>query len=228
MNKMNKLSRNEFLRLCACSAGTLAVLPAMSGNALAQAAPPANLKASGKVKPAACDLREFVHWIITEFEPSVRLPGGAGRYARQPGQTTPELYGVADMACILYTLGKLHPTPMERAEWASSFQWFQNPDTGWLVEKKPTHTPMHNTAFALGAMQLLDLKPQFPVKMGAEYSDIHAFFNTLNWRTAVYADSITRARGSAPSMPLCQRLARLNGLRNTSPNVTASLISAMD
>ncbi len=135
------------------------------------------------------DLREFVHWITAELEPSVRLEGGAGQYARSPGDKSSELYGVADMACILYTIGALHPTAKERDEWAAAFQTFQNPATGWLVEKSRTHDPLHNTAFALAAMQLLDLTPQYPVKMGAAYADPRAFLETLDWRTGVYPGS---------------------------------------
>jgi len=93
------------------------------------------------------------------------------------------------MACILYTVGALRPAERERGEWAAAFQAFQNPDSGWFLEKSHTHVPLHNTAFALAAMQILNLTPQHPVKMGEAYSDPRAFLNTLNWRTAVYADS---------------------------------------
>ena len=31
-------------------------------------------------EPVRVDLTEFVRWIVEEFEPSVRLPGGAGRF----------------------------------------------------------------------------------------------------------------------------------------------------
>lgn len=135
------------------------------------------------------DMRPFVKWIIDEFEPSVRLPGGAGRYARKAGDANFELYGTSDMACVLYTLSKLRPNEKERAEWLEAFQSFQNPETGMLVEKaSPTHDPRHNTAFALAAMQLLDLRPKYPVKVD-EYADPKAFLATLNWKTAVYTDS---------------------------------------
>src|SRR5471030_2343091 len=93
------------------------------------------------------------------------------------------------MACILYTLGRLHPTDGERAEWAAAFQEFQVAGTGWLVEKSPTHDPLHNTAFALAAMQLLDLVPAQPVKVDATYADPAAFLATLDWRTKVYPES---------------------------------------
>ena len=178
------LTRAEFLRTGAISFGAAALLGGLPKNAFARDHAPA---APGK--PTVFDLREFVQWIVNEFEPSVRLPGGAGQYARSPGETVTELYGVADMACILYTLGALRPTEPERGEWAAAFQAFQNPDSGWFLEKSHTHVPLHNTAFALAAMQLLDLTPRHPLKMGEEYSDPRAFLDTLNWRTAVYADS---------------------------------------
>ncbi len=182
-------SRGEFLRLGARGIGALAILSAAPLKSFSQTNPPVVPIKADAGQPEIFDLREFANWIVNDFAPSVKLPGGAGNYARSPGQTTTELYGVADMACILYTLGALHPTEKERAEWLAAFQVFQKPDTGWLVEKSPTDDPLHNTAFALAAMQLLDLTPQHPVKMGAEFSDPRAFLNTLNWRTAVYSDS---------------------------------------
>jgi len=182
------MSRAQFLRRGAKGLGAITALSALP--ARTSAAPGAAATATpGGGAPRTFDLREFTHWIVKDFEPTVKMPGGAGHYARSPGDTVTELYGVADMACILYTLNELMPAEKERAEWAAAFQAFQNPDTGWLIERSPTHAALHNTAFALAAMQLLDLSPQYPVKMGPEYADPRAFLNTLDWRTAVYSDS---------------------------------------
>ncbi|HVS51322.1 MAG TPA: hypothetical protein VHD62_03110 [Opitutaceae bacterium] len=178
------VTRAEFLRTGAHGLGALAVLSALPNSSRAAAA-----SVSTGAAPAPFDLRDFERWIVEEFEPSVRLPGGAGQYARSPGQTTAELYGVADMACIFYALGRLRPTEPERAQWAAAFQQFQKPDTGWLVEKSPTHDPLHNTAFALAAMELLDLRPQHPVKMDAAYAHPREFLATLDWKNNVYIDS---------------------------------------
>ena len=187
MNHENPaVTRAEFLRRSAQGLGALAVLSTLPSDARGETAAP---QPTAAALAPVFDLREFVHWIVADFEPSVRLPGGAGRYARKPGETEPELYGVADMACILYSLGLLRPTDQERAEWAAAFQIFQNPETGWLVEKTPTHDPLHNTAFALAAMQLLDLAPQHAVKMRPEHADIRKFLGALDWRTAVYTES---------------------------------------
>jgi len=174
-----QLTRADFLRGITAAAA-LAALPAGAARAQPATAP------AGKIY----DLRDFVKWITEEFEPSVRLPGPAGSYARSPGQTSVELYGISDMACILHTIGRLKLTDKERAEWADNFNSFQHADTGMLVEKAaPTHDPLHNTAFALAAMQLLDMRPKLPVTMGPQYSDPAAFLKTLNWKTAVYGES---------------------------------------
>lgn len=189
-NNIANYSRSEFLRLCVRSAGAVAILGTLPKDAAAQTASIKKPVKADSSDSFTCDLHGFVRWILDEFEPSVRLTGGAGRYAREPGQTAPALYGVADMACILYTIGALHPSAKDRAEWAAAFELFQNPDTGWFREKEPvTLSPQHNTAFALAAMQLLDLSPRFSVKMDSEYSDSHSYLNTLDWRTRVYTDS---------------------------------------
>jgi hypothetical protein len=140
---------------------------------------------------STCDLRDFVRWVLTEFEPSVRLPGACGLYARSPGQTEPELYGTSDLACILHTLGRLRPSHTERAEWAATFQSYQDHGTGWLLERDASHSPVHNTAFALAAMGLLDLSPQHPVLMGQDYADPRALLETIDWRHGVYPGSHT-------------------------------------
>jgi hypothetical protein len=183
-------SRGDFLRLCAQGVGGVAAMGAIPGNLKALSMTASDAGNVSNDQPIGRDLREFVHWILDDFEPSIRLPGGAGRYPRQLGQTVPALYGVADMACILYTINALHPSAAARAEWAATFELFQNPDNGWFREKEPaTLSPQHNTAFALAAMQLLDLKPKFPVKMDAEYAHIATYLNSLDWQTGVYSGS---------------------------------------
>jgi hypothetical protein len=189
LNRATTYSRSEFLQLCVRSAGALSLLSVTSRQSVAQT--DSSVPAAKAVNTdSTFDLREFVHWITAEYEPSIRLQGGAGRYPRQPGQTSPALYGVSDMACSLYTIGALHPSAKERSEWAAAFALFQNPSTGWFLEKDPkTLSPQHNTAFALGAMQLLDLDSPVPVVMEAQYADIRSYLNSLNWRTGVYQES---------------------------------------
>ena len=170
-------------------AGAVALLAAAPGGVSAQAAADAGAGNAAQSAPIHCDLREFVRWIEDEFEPSVRLAGGAGRYAGAPGQTAPKLYGIADMACVLYTIGKLDPSTKERGEWRDALEAFQNPRTGWFREEDSGLAPEHNTAFALGAMQLLDVTPRYAVTMDAKYQDMRAYFSTLDWRANVYGES---------------------------------------
>jgi hypothetical protein len=185
-------SRGEFLRLCAGGVGALAL-----GRGLADAqgvagvrAGEAGVMAAGVDSTAGVfDLRGFVRWIVEEFERSVRLGGGAGRYPDAPGGADATLYGAADMACVLYAIGALQPTEKQRVEWGEAFERFQLPETGWFLQKSFGLSPEHNTAFALGAMQLMDLEPRYAVKMDAEYDDPKAFLNTLNWKTNVYRDA---------------------------------------
>ena len=63
----------------------------------------------------AHDLRPLKSWITEEFAPSVHVGPGAGDYARRGGGKHVEVYGAGDMACILYTLDDLNPTPTENA-----------------------------------------------------------------------------------------------------------------
>jgi hypothetical protein len=184
-------TRAQFLRSGFKGIAAAAILSAIPsrGKAQTQSQPPQGARSmpGNDVKPY--DVRDFLNWVVKEFEPSARLPGGAGRYVRRQGDTDIELYGTCDMACILYTLGRLHPTEKERSEWADAFATFQDPLSGMLIEKSPTHSPLHNTAFALGAMQLLDQSPRLPLKMDLQYADPRAFLNTLDWKTAVYTES---------------------------------------
>lgn len=183
-------TRAEFIQrsaASACAAALASVLPLRAVSA--ELGAPEKNDGALAGEPARIDLREFVAWVVETFEPSVRLPGGAGRYARKAGETEPELYGVSDMACVLYSIDRLRPSEKERAEWAEAFQSFQTGPSGLLVEKSPTHTPLHNTAFALAAMELLSLRPAHPVTLAAEYRDIRAFLATLDWEKRVYPDS---------------------------------------
>jgi hypothetical protein len=67
-----------------------------------------------------------------------------------------------------------------------------DPSSGQLVEHRPTHGRLHNTAFALAAMQLLGLTadhamPFFEPLRAPEQAA--AFLETLDWKTRVYSGS---------------------------------------
>jgi len=138
------------------------------------------------------DLRPFAQWILQEFEPAARVDGVAGRYAASLGDDAPGLYGLADMACVLYTIDALAPDERTSAIWRDELTALQDPETGYILEREPTHCPLHNTAFALGAMHLLGWRPADPLHFAADYDTpekLRAFLADLDWASRVYGDS---------------------------------------
>ena len=137
------------------------------------------------------DVREFLRWVEDDFERSVRVDEHAGHYARAPGESDIHLYGVADMACVLHTIGALHLDDAARAEWRLAFDGLQVAD-GWFVEDEPTHDRFHSTAFTVAAMELVGLRPTKPLTFARRYSEPAAasrFLSDLDWRTDVYMAS---------------------------------------
>lgn len=133
------------------------------------------------------DLRPFERWIVETFAPAVKVGPGAGDYARKIGEGV-DLYGVADMAGILYTLNRLTVGEEERRQWNAAFAQFQRAGDGLLVERVRSHDPLHNTAYALASMELLDLKPPAPVRLPSEANPA-AFLETIDWHADVYMGS---------------------------------------
>jgi hypothetical protein len=135
----------------------------------------------------------LVDWLLGEYEPAVRTGGGAGAYACRPEEQDPALYGVADMACALFTVGALDRSAERRREWAAAFELFQDPATGHYVEGgPPSHVPLHVTAYAIAAMRLLDLAPVHPLRFAEPWrapAAVTAFLERLDWRDWVYLES---------------------------------------
>lgn len=138
------------------------------------------------------DLRHFIDWIVTGFEPRVRVGDTAGAYARKADEDFVHLYGTADMACVLYTLGRLPTEPAAREQWVATLQGLQDPQTGYLLARPADHSPLHNTAFALGALELFDAAPLHPLAFADEVrtsEQLEAFFDSFDWREGVYRQS---------------------------------------
>ena len=136
------------------------------------------------------DLRPLIRWILDEYEPAMRL--SPGRYVRTLGDSEHELYGTADMVCVLFTLGALHPDQTQRQEWIDAFEVFRDPDSGQWLERQATHDPLHNTAFALAAMNLLGIVPRQLPTLAETYRDAAAMeqmLDSLDWRNDVYGGS---------------------------------------
>ncbi len=140
---------------------------------------------------AALDLRPFVNWILDELEPAVRVEPTPGAYARELGADDVELYGTTDMACILHTIGHLHPRPEERDAWVATILGFQGPG-GEIRERDPTHDVLHNTAFAVGALELLGTHIDSPPTFVDPYRDPAAALELvegLDWQRSVWGSS---------------------------------------
>ncbi len=138
------------------------------------------------------DLRPFVGWIREKFEPSVRVGGRRGSYARSVGDEEMELYGIADMADILYAIGDLHPDEEELGVWRDGFYSLSDPETGYIHEKSFSHGIVHNMAFALGAMHLLGIPVLHPLKFAEAYKsreDMTRFLDEIDWENGVYGGS---------------------------------------
>ncbi|MCJ8329697.1 MAG: hypothetical protein HRT89_04435 [Lentisphaeria bacterium] len=108
------------------------------------------------------DIREFESWILDYYEPAMRINGVKGDYLRDWGEEKGELYGLADMACTLYTLNVLNPDEAELNVWKEGFKQYEKED-GQILEHVMVHGPPHNCAMALGAMNLLGIKPTYPL-----------------------------------------------------------------
>lgn len=143
----------------------------------------------------AYDLSELVAWVLKELEPAVRVGRTAGQYASHVGGKEAALYGNADMACILYTLDALHPSPKQRAEWMRGLQSFQDPGSGYFIAKTALLGKIHNTAFCVAAMKLFDERPSVPTRLlhPLRFADLFAspeqmgaYVRALDWQNAVY------------------------------------------
>jgi hypothetical protein len=143
----------------------------------------------------AWDVRPFLAWISDEYLPSLRAGPGPGEYARRPGDDDAALYGSADVACILYSLDRLDPSPEESAAWLEVLSGFQDAESGFFVDRSAMLSTAHNTGFAVGAMNLLHRElrngelPKAPLRFAGlvrEPADAVRFAASLNWRTDCY------------------------------------------
>jgi len=135
------------------------------------------------------DLREFIEWVRTDFQRRYRAAPEAGSYARRAEEKRVHLYGIADMACVLYALHDLPCEEAARGQWVRGLQDLQDPGTGYFVADPPDHGGLHNTAFALGALNLLSALPRHPLAFAREVGtreSLHAFLDGLDWRRGVY------------------------------------------
>jgi hypothetical protein len=141
------------------------------------------------------DLRPFISWVEEEFLPSAKTGPGTADYGQAAHATRPGLYGTADAACILYTLGSLDTAPTAAQLWLNAIGSYQDRRSGYFVDDTAILAKAHNTGFAVAAMQLFEpqlyngLLPQHPLSFASLIRDIteaKRFADTLDWRANCY------------------------------------------
>ena len=119
-----------------------------------------------------------------------------GSYARMLNGTTPNPYGCADAANILYTIGAFPKDAYERAESVRVLGAMQDPKTGLFIEKADpgiyVHHPIHTTAHCIAALELFDAEPEHPAFALEQYLQEDAFVEFMegvNWRGDPWPES---------------------------------------
>ncbi|MGC5772439.1 hypothetical protein [Paenibacillus pabuli] len=135
------------------------------------------------------NITPFIHRVIETIEAhSVKEQWG---YTRDlVSNQTPDLYGTADAAIILYTLGELPKEKSACKQWVESLQSFQSSNDGLF--HGIGHHPIHGTAFAISALQLFDAKPKYLLTALESLKDrnkLEAFLCGLDWQNQPWGDS---------------------------------------
>ncbi|AIQ48639.1 hypothetical protein R70723_24050 [Paenibacillus sp. FSL R7-0273] len=130
--------------------------------------------------------------------------GGYRRMLADPPEAA-ELYGTADAAILLYTLGELPAAGSAEHEGLSrTLQGFQQPEDGLFPGAG--HHAIHSTAFAVSALELLDAKPLHPLKALhplKERSGLAAFLDGLDWKHQPWGES-TKGAGVYAALVLAE------------------------
>lgn len=133
--------------------------------------------------PLMYDLRPFIDSVAEIIKRHELSPGQYARWTLPDQDHTPNPYGCADAANLLYTIGRFPQAPDERAAWVQALQAMQEPETG--LWRESTHHPIHTTAHCIAALELFDARPRHLL------SDLHSlrapvelkrFLDKLPWR----------------------------------------------
>lgn len=141
------------------------------------------------------DLRPFVESVKATL--ATHEAGGVGAYRRwltQNEKGTRDLgatvYGCADAAHILYTIGAMPAGQEERAAWVTRLQSYQEPDTSRFVSAD--HHWLHTTAFCAGALELFDARPVHVLSCLEPYTTRQGLWDLLeglDWVKSPWAES---------------------------------------
>jgi hypothetical protein len=135
------------------------------------------------------NLLPFLNKVKASLE--VHRAAEAGGYRRRLlDPAGAELYGTSDAAIIQYTIGELPEKPEERQEMIQMLQSFQDTETGLFTGAG--HHPIHATAFAISALELLDAKPLRSLEDLKEIRSregLNQFLAGLDWCCEPWRDS---------------------------------------
>jgi hypothetical protein len=102
-----------------------------------------------------------------------------------------DLYGTADAVILLYTLGELPEAgSSEHRDLVKALQSFQEPVDGLFAAT--SHHPVHRTAYAVAALELLDSKPCHPLTglhAVKSRAGLQAWMKSLDWAQLPWRES---------------------------------------
>jgi hypothetical protein len=135
------------------------------------------------------NLESFLAKVNTSLEAHRAVEAGGYR-RRLLDAPQAELYGTSDAVIIQYTIGELPQEQDGRRHLVERLQSFQDREDGLFTGAG--HHPIHATAFAISAMELLDTKPLRPLEglRGLRSrQELHRFLDGLDWRSEPWRDS---------------------------------------
>jgi hypothetical protein len=143
------------------------------------------------------DLRPFIQTTIRRTLAHA-IPGQPGAFSRRSWsekkegtkQPVTDVYGCADAVHVLYTLQALPLNGAERSALITRLQSFQD-ETDGLFRGTALHF-LHTTAFASGALELLDARPKATatgLEVYASREGIRGLMESLDWASNPWAES---------------------------------------
>ncbi|MBD3919989.1 hypothetical protein H8B09_14590 [Paenibacillus sp. PR3] len=137
------------------------------------------------------DIRPFLAKIRRSIAAHRTAAADGYRRKLSDSSASADLYGTANAVILLYTINELPAFGTdEHLAFVSSLQQFQDPHTGLF--NGIGHHPLHGTAFAISALELLDSKPLYPLTDLQELKDkaaLYEFLAGLNWVREPWAES---------------------------------------
>lgn len=120
-----------------------------------------------------------------------RTSSGGGYRQKNSESLEADLYGTADAVILLYTIGELPPVgSIERASLVTTLQGFQQQEDGLFMAD--SHHPVHRTAYAVAALELLNSQPSHPLTSlhhVRSRDGLHEWMESLDWAQLPWRES---------------------------------------